>query len=225
MNNPGPYKKAVTPRFGPGYLTPMRNFFLRLNEDDEARAEFLKNADHAVVKYGIIDKLPGITACGHADSNNLRTLVLPPAPPPAPPGAKSAGLGLRAAAGARASTNVVFFVRANMVLWFTLTEALWGEYDDSRLAPSDRIMLNAFRNPQFKARLLSEPAAVMTEYGMHIPAGLEIKMVEQTEDIVHVILPPKGNLEDLSHLALQELVSGWCWLRALGEPSLGDIKN
>jgi hypothetical protein len=215
----------TSPRFGPGYMRPMRKFFLRMNDDEAARREFARDADNAVVKYGIIDKLPGITVEGHIDTAGLRTLVLPPCPPPPPPGAHKAGLALRAAEGGRASTNVVFFVRANMILWFALTELYWGPYNENVLAPADRIMLKAFRDLTFKAKLMQEPAAILAEHGMALPSGADVRIREQTDTTVHVVLPPQQDLRALSYGALEELVSGWHWHRALGMPGLSDTPS
>ena len=40
-----------------------------------------------------------------------------------------------------------------------------------------------------KARFLSEPKVVLSEYGLDIPEGIEVKLVENADDLVHITLP------------------------------------
>ncbi len=211
------------PRFRPAYMAAMNNFFKRMDEDDVARAEFLSDPDNMMRKCGLKDRPPGVSIIGHADSEHLRTLVLPPSPPPAPPLAETAGLGTRATQSARESLELVHLGRTDVMLWTSLIEVLWSNRDLEHLAPCDRIMLAAWRDKKFKTRLLAEPATVMKEYGMEIPAGIEIRVVEQTPDVVHIVLPPKGSFAKLSYETFEELTSGWNWWRALGQPGLQDV--
>jgi hypothetical protein len=56
------------------------------------------------------------------------------------------------------------------------------------------------QNPAFKARLIANPAAVLTEHGVKIPAGMTVKVHENTESVFHPVLPNNtasaGNLSD-----------------------------
>jgi hypothetical protein len=88
------------------------------------------------------------------------------------------------------------------------------------MAPWDRIMLESWRQPPLRTRLLTDPAAVLTEYGMQIPPGVKIRMVEQSFDVIHLVLPPMGSFATLSFEDFEELTSGWQWWRTLGVPRL-----
>ena len=52
-----------------------------------------------------------------------------------------------------------------------------------------RIVARAWGDAAFKARLLADPAAVLNEYGLLPPPGLQLKVVENTDKVVHLTLP------------------------------------
>ena len=56
----------------------------------------------------------------------------------------------------------------------------------------------------FKAKLLSDPNAALTETGIEVPAGLTLKVVEDSKDTQHLVLrkAPEGELseEDLTRI-------------------------
>jgi hypothetical protein len=58
-------------------------------------------------------------------------------------------------------------------------ETKWGE-----------LVARAWTDPAFKARLLADPAAVLKENGLVMPAGFQVQVVENTERVVHLTLPP-----------------------------------
>jgi len=75
-----------------------------------------------------------------------------------------------------------------------------------------QVVGQAWADASFKRRLFANPAAVLTEYGVTLPAGLQVKLLESTEkvpnntdDLVHVIFPAKPSAEDLSE---EELLGG-----------------
>jgi hypothetical protein len=61
-----------------------------------------------------------------------------------------------------------------------------------------QVIAKAWTDPTFKQRLLAEPKAVAQEYGISIPSGLEVRVVENTPTLVHIVLParPAGELSD-----------------------------
>ena len=52
-----------------------------------------------------------------------------------------------------------------------------------------RIVARAWGDPAFKARLLADPAGVLKDYGLLPPRGWQLKVVENTPKVVHLILP------------------------------------
>ncbi|HEV3006523.1 MAG TPA: NHLP leader peptide family RiPP precursor [Pirellulales bacterium] len=65
-----------------------------------------------------------------------------------------------------------------------------------------------------KQRLIAEPAAVLEEHGIEVPLGVELRVVEDTDDICHLVLPasPSGDLidEDLTSSIGFDSYSGVC---------------
>jgi hypothetical protein len=62
----------------------------------------------------------------------------------------------------------------------------------------------------FKKRPLADPMAVMKEAGADLPEGLQFKVVEDTDRLVHLILPPKPDLGELSEEQLELVAGGHC---------------
>jgi len=60
------------------------------------------------------------------------------------------------------------------------------------------IVAHAWADANFKKRLLGDPAAVPKEQGVTVPAGVRVKVLEDTADVVHLTLPgkPTGELSD-----------------------------
>ena len=61
-------------------------------------------------------------------------------------------------------------------------------------------------DPEFRARLRAEPGAALAECGLPVAPGVEIRLVEDTDDVFHFVLPPELNAP-LSDSSL-EVVSG-----------------
>ena len=61
-----------------------------------------------------------------------------------------------------------------------------------------KVVARAWRDPAFKAKLIADPQAVLAEAGMAVPAGVTVKVVENTATHLHFVLPPKpaGLLSD-----------------------------
>ncbi|NJP88763.1 nitrile hydratase subunit alpha [Nonomuraea sp. FMUSA5-5] len=50
------------------------------------------------------------------------------------------------------------------------------------------VTARAWRDPEYKDRLLREPAAVLTEEGLDVPEGIELRVLEDTPAVRHVNL-------------------------------------
>ena len=55
-----------------------------------------------------------------------------------------------------------------------------------------------WKDEALKARFMADPKAVLAEYGMEVPDGTDVKVVENADDCVHITLPakPSGDLSD-----------------------------
>ena len=60
------------------------------------------------------------------------------------------------------------------------------------------IVAKAWADEGFKARLTEDPATVLREHGLDVPYDLELKVVEDTGQVRHLVLPtsPTGELTD-----------------------------
>lgn len=54
----------------------------------------------------------------------------------------------------------------------------------------ESVIVPAVQSPPFRRRLLHEPRAVFAERGIRLPEGVEVRFVENTEEIIHIVIPP-----------------------------------
>lgn len=52
-----------------------------------------------------------------------------------------------------------------------------------------KAIAHAWSDAEYKARLLSDPHAALAEHGVEVPAGTTIKVVENTANTHHLVLP------------------------------------
>ena len=55
-------------------------------------------------------------------------------------------------------------------------------------------------------RLMAEPAAVLREAGIELPAGQQVRVVENTDQVVHLVLPQQPR--ELSDEQLEQVAGG-----------------
>ncbi len=74
---------------------------------------------------------------------------------------------------------------------------------------SAQVIARAWSDPDFKAQLLNDPKTVLAGYGVDLPAGLTLKIVENTADTIHIVLPATPSQASvLSDGDLQNLAGG-----------------
>lgn len=71
-----------------------------------------------------------------------------------------------------------------------------------------RIIAKAWSDPGFKARLLADPAAILTAEGFTVPAGVALTVVEDTAAVQTLILPARPS--DMSDDDLDQVAGGGC---------------
>ena len=52
-----------------------------------------------------------------------------------------------------------------------------------------KAIARAWTDPDYKAKLLNDPHAALADVGVSIPAGTTIKVLENTADTQHIVLP------------------------------------
>ena len=53
-----------------------------------------------------------------------------------------------------------------------------------------KIVARTWSDAAFKEQLLADPAKALKEYGIAFPGGVTLKVMEDSADVVHLILPP-----------------------------------
>ena len=66
-----------------------------------------------------------------------------------------------------------------------------------------------WKDEALKARLMADPKAVLKEHGLDVPDGIDVKVVENADDCVHLTLPaPPAGDNDLSDDELLNAAGG-----------------
>ena len=61
-----------------------------------------------------------------------------------------------------------------------------------------QMVARAWADPEVKTKLLADPVGVMREVGLEPPPGRQIRVVEDTGDVLHLVLPSKPSAQALS---------------------------
>ena len=66
-----------------------------------------------------------------------------------------------------------------------------------------------WKDEALKQRFMADPKAVLAEYGMDVPDGIDVNVVENTDTTVHITMPapPSGGM-DLSDEELSNAAGG-----------------
>jgi len=82
-----------------------------------------------------------------------------------------------------------------------------------------QIIARAWSDPDFAAKLKSDPAAALAEAGIDVPEGAKITSYFATENEIVVLVPPKPS-EELTDEALEAMAGGGC-AGTLGSNGIG----
>jgi hypothetical protein len=87
--------------------------------------------------------------------------------------------------------------------------------------PRAELVAKAVKDPKFREELKKNPAAAIEKaVGVKLPAGLSIKVVEDSSSVVHLVLPPQGSGKPLSERELSAVAGG----TAPGDESMATAK-
>jgi hypothetical protein len=73
-----------------------------------------------------------------------------------------------------------------------------------------QLVAKAWSDPALKAKLLADPVAAMKDNGLIVPAGITIKVLENTDKVINLVLPVKPSAAELSQEELQQAAGGYC---------------
>jgi hypothetical protein len=74
----------------------------------------------------------------------------------------------------------------------------------------EQLIAKTWADEVFKKRLIADPAAVLKEAGMEVPEGVKVIVVEDTNTVMHLVLPPKPSDDELSEEQLSQAAGGRC---------------
>ena len=75
-----------------------------------------------------------------------------------------------------------------------------------------QLIARCWSDGDFKARFMAEPKAVLAEYGVETPAGVEINVLENTESTRYFVIPPSPMDGSVSNSDLSQVygANNWC---------------
>ena len=59
-----------------------------------------------------------------------------------------------------------------------------------------QLVQKATEDPALRQRLVQAPKQVLAEAGVTLPADLEVEIVENTDKVIHLVLPPLMDAEE-----------------------------
>ncbi len=71
------------------------------------------------------------------------------------------------------------------------------------------VVRGCLKDPALKAKLIADPAAFLAEHGLEVPAGITVKVVENTPSVFHLVLPKAAASGELSDEELAAAAGGW----------------
>jgi hypothetical protein len=71
-----------------------------------------------------------------------------------------------------------------------------------------KMVARAWRDPAFKAQLLADPNAALAAAGAPMPPSVTVKVVENTDKLVHLVLPAPPADTELSQEVLEQVTAG-----------------
>lgn len=73
--------------------------------------------------------------------------------------------------------------------------------------PMQKIIKRCWQDEDFKRRLIAEPSTVLAEEGMPVPRGVAVRVLEDTEHLVHWVIPTRP--DRLDDTQLQQVAVGY----------------
>ncbi len=94
---------------------------------------------------------------------------------------------------------------------------------EERMRSFARVVAKAWDDEAFKQRLIADPKAVLQQEGLPVPAGAEVRVVENNDQLVYFPLPAKpATVSKLSEEDLSQLAGGeTCWNTTMTAATIG----
>jgi hypothetical protein len=72
-----------------------------------------------------------------------------------------------------------------------------------------RVIARTWTDEAFKKELLADPVRVLAANGVAVPKGTAVKVLEDSNAVNHLVLPPKPADLNLSDFTASD--NSWCW--------------
>lgn len=80
---------------------------------------------------------------------------------------------------------------------------------DDRTKAFAQVIAHSWGDPDYRAKLLADPAGTLADdAGFRVPEGKRIVIVEDTDDVIHLVLPARPT--ELSDEELDSVSGGAC---------------
>jgi hypothetical protein len=84
-----------------------------------------------------------------------------------------------------------------------------------------QIIAKCWADEGFKQKLSAKPVATLKAEGVDVPDGVSVKVLENTDKVFHLVIPPKPT--DLSDQDLENVAGGACTCDHPGRTYSGSI--
>jgi hypothetical protein len=74
----------------------------------------------------------------------------------------------------------------------------------------NQLIAKCWADETFKQSLLADPVAILKAQGVELPSAQSVKVVENTDQVTHLVIPAKPT--DLSDVELDKVSAGLCSL-------------
>lgn len=77
------------------------------------------------------------------------------------------------------------------------------------------VVLKAWTDDGYRQRLQQDPKTALQEAGFPVPEGMQVKVVEESDNVAYVVIPKKPDNLQVSDFRSDD--ASWCWsFNALG---------
>lgn len=83
-----------------------------------------------------------------------------------------------------------------------------NQTEEQRRANYARVVARAWHDEAFKSRLKNDPRGALADHGVEVPAGATVKVVENSTETVHFVLPTPPQ-DELSEEDLMKIAGGF----------------
>lgn len=71
-----------------------------------------------------------------------------------------------------------------------------------------KIIAKAWADEAFKQKLIAQPSETLREEGLDVPPEVVVHVVESTDKVFYLVLPPPPNSDEISDVTLEQVSGG-----------------